>query len=112
MREGDWNLPYSARRLDHARLHRCSVEELVPFAHLKANRPPLFSKCEITQQSLLRLATGSLEDLDLIRALRSSATRIRDMQRRPLEHLGYFPFSIILSSQIINFILPVELREA
>jgi hypothetical protein len=30
MEDGDWNLPYSARRLDHTRLHSCSVAELVP----------------------------------------------------------------------------------
>jgi hypothetical protein len=28
MEDGDWNLPYSARRLDHTRLHSCSVAEL------------------------------------------------------------------------------------
>ena len=30
MEDGDWNLPCSARRLDHTRLHSCSVAELVP----------------------------------------------------------------------------------
>ena len=30
MEDGDWNLRYSARRLDHTRLHSCSVAELVP----------------------------------------------------------------------------------
>ena len=30
MEDSDWNLPYSARRLDHTRLHSCSVAELVP----------------------------------------------------------------------------------